>query len=259
MEPLYFDELEREKFGIYHSPNSAAMNEKAVLICYPLMQEHIRTYKACQELAEQLSDAGFHVLRFDYTGTGDSRGDLIDCNIDIWLNDIKAAAKELRDLSGIDSISVLGIRMGATLAATSGLGKINQLLMWDPIIDGKRYLSGLKSIHRQMMDNRDHFPKERRDIVTEGMQELVGFCMTNCLYSQIGNIGTSFDSASLDTKISVISSHSNDTESLMQFSSSRQSVQLLQIDEPAGWNELEQFESMLMPFKTIKKIVGILT
>jgi alpha/beta superfamily hydrolase len=67
-------------------------------------------------LAKQLSDAGLHVLRFDYHGTGDSSGEVGAGQFDVWVNDVALAADELLEISGVDSLTVVGLRTGAQLA-----------------------------------------------------------------------------------------------------------------------------------------------
>ncbi|MFX6285199.1 hypothetical protein ABTF64_19930, partial [Acinetobacter baumannii] len=83
-----------------------------------------------------LSRAGFHVLRFDYHATGDSSGASGEADPVLWPDDVLLAAQVLKQASGDLPISLVGLRLGALLAARAvGLNSINQitfdqLILW---------------------------------------------------------------------------------------------------------------------------------
>ena len=89
----------------------------AVLLCNPFGEEAVRAHRAYRVLAQRLEAAGYATLRFDYAGTGDSGGDSDAFTPDDWIDDIAAAADELRRLAGVSRIVLAGLRLGATLAA----------------------------------------------------------------------------------------------------------------------------------------------
>ncbi len=76
----------------------------AVVLCYPIGQEYIRSHRAIYQLAVRLSQAGFHVLRFDYFGCGDSEGDFEEGSLAQWTSDIHSAIAEIQERSGLTSI-----------------------------------------------------------------------------------------------------------------------------------------------------------
>ena len=259
MEPLYFDQPANQKFGVYHPPRNSGGIEKAVLICSPLMQENIRAYRACQELATQLSYVGYHVLRFDYSGTGDSAGDITDQDLLAWREDINFASAELKEISGLDFISIIGIRMGATLAASCEIKQVDRLILWDPVVDGDDYLNNLKNIHRQILISREHFPFDRTDKTENGMRELVGFAMNDLLFSQIGSLKLSLSSTLTDTKTGIISSRQKRKGSLDDFVSLHDNVALYNINYSAEWNNILQIEKRLLSYEYIKKTIELLS
>ena len=71
----------------------------------------MRTHKAARQLAMMLAKAGYHLLRFDYSGTGDSAGAGEDVTIAQWLEDIATAADELKETSGVSRIPFVGLRL----------------------------------------------------------------------------------------------------------------------------------------------------
>src|SRR5262249_16835685 len=69
--------------------------------------------------------------------------------VDYWLRDIQAADQELREISGVTKVTVVGLRLGATLAAqaiATGALKARIAVFWDPVVDGHSYLAGLKAM-----------------------------------------------------------------------------------------------------------------
>jgi pimeloyl-ACP methyl ester carboxylesterase len=99
-----------------------------------------------RKLASTLAHDGFHVLRFDYYGTGDSSGGPRDGSLSEWCQNIVTAAADLKECSGVTKVSLLGLRLGATLAALTPMDVTN-LVLWDPVVDGRKYLDELRSIH----------------------------------------------------------------------------------------------------------------
>jgi len=100
-----------------------------------------------RQLGHLLGDAGLHVLRFDYFGTGDSAGDLHEATPALWMANITSAVEELIDLSGASRISLVGVRLGATLAAAVACelrDTVDGLVMWDPIVSGSAYVTDLR-------------------------------------------------------------------------------------------------------------------
>ena len=72
-------------------------------------------------ICRQMAQAGFAVLRFDLSGTGDSDGRLADLGWPHWLADSQAALQALRDASSDQDPDVplwlWGVRGGAMLSA----------------------------------------------------------------------------------------------------------------------------------------------
>lgn len=65
---------------------------------------------------ESLSRERIHCLRFDYRATGDSAGDSREALISENPRDIAAAIDELKAISGVDAVHLIGIRLGALFA-----------------------------------------------------------------------------------------------------------------------------------------------
>jgi alpha-beta hydrolase superfamily lysophospholipase len=98
-----------------------------------------RTYR---QLAERLSRAGIVALRFDYDGTGDSAGAQDDPGrVGAWVASVGHAIDTVRR-AGAPRVVVVGMRMGATVAAgwLADHGGADGLVLWDPCASGRTYL-----------------------------------------------------------------------------------------------------------------------
>ena len=145
---LYFASGERKIFGWYHSSTRAEKKNCIAVICHPLGYEYTHSHRPVRHLADQLADSGIPTLRFDYDATGDSPGDdLAPGRVACWLQDIRAAVVAARGLSGCDSVCLLGIRMGAALAARVACeGVADHLVLWNPCINGRHYMREMKAL-----------------------------------------------------------------------------------------------------------------
>jgi alpha-beta hydrolase superfamily lysophospholipase len=139
--PMWFGPHERPLLGWFNTPAAGTARAGAV-ICPPFGRDYMHAHYALRLLAEGLAEQGICVVRFDYDGTGDSVGDDRDpSRVTAWLASVKAAIDRLRD-SGVRSVFLIGMRLGATLAGVvaEGDGDIAGLVLWDPVVSGRAYL-----------------------------------------------------------------------------------------------------------------------
>lgn len=146
MNPFFFGTSGSQLFGAYDAPSANARS--GAVLCYPLAWEYMRAHGTFRHLARQLAAAGHHVLRFDYSGTGDSAGDCEDvASAELWIADIHAAIEELRDVAQVRQVALIGLRFGAVLAALAARGRhdVSRLVLWEPVTDGATYLASLEA------------------------------------------------------------------------------------------------------------------
>ena len=171
MRPLYFGDSRHPLFGAYHDPQGERVREVGVLICNPGPQEYMSSHWALRKQALTLAREGFHVLRFDYYGCGDSAGQTREGTLERWRQDIAAALEELKDLAGVRRVCVVGFRLGAALAAQATI-KVKDLVLWEPVVDGRAYLDELRDMHARVFAHCLHPP----EIGPPGnVHELMGF------------------------------------------------------------------------------------
>ena len=153
-EPFYFGTPERPMFGFYHPPAGSRVRATGVLLCNPLGDDLIRAHRPYRHLAEELSAAGFPVLRFDFDGTGDSAGDERDPNrVATWRADIGRAAAELRARSDVERLALVGLRLGGTFAAVGAadLGGVDTLVLWGAYDSGGAFVSEATKAHKMLV------------------------------------------------------------------------------------------------------------
>jgi len=179
--PNFFSE-DKSLFGFYYSSKIKELSgvkrikqqksKGAVLLCSPILMENINANWAFRRLATQLSLAGYDVLRFDYFGTGDSLGYDSDACVERWENDILEASKYLQSISKQETISIVGLRFGASLAAQANVKFIDKLVLWEPIIDGNEYVDELFNKYLKTLGELNYI---RKTEAKARKGELIGF------------------------------------------------------------------------------------
>jgi len=164
-QPTWFGPETAPLYGVVHVPTGRRARG-GIVICPPLGKEHVDTYRGLKLLAQELCARGFMVLRFDYRATGDSAGELgADSALIDYQDSIRTAVRYLRS-AGVTQIGVVGLRMGAMLAATVGsdLDGLAALVLWDPVLDGRRYLREQRTLYK-MTVGADRIDVERESIL----------------------------------------------------------------------------------------------
>jgi pimeloyl-ACP methyl ester carboxylesterase len=130
----------------------------AYVMSHPFGEEKLWSHRVFVVFARALASRGIPVLRFDYTGAGDSSGDTAQASVGTYLDDLGAAVRVLAEkVPTATRIGVVGLRFGATLAAqfvereraSGASSKVLEapLVLWDPILDGDGYIQELLRIN----------------------------------------------------------------------------------------------------------------
>jgi len=101
-------------------------------------------------LAKKLQSLGFPVMRFDYSGTGDSSGSIQ--TLARWREETLVVVDAFKRRTGVQRVSLVGTRLGGTIAiqASYEVG-FKRLLLWDPVTSGPDYLQAFEKAHHRLL------------------------------------------------------------------------------------------------------------
>lgn len=261
MIPFRFGPPSRQLHGVHHPAAPGRSPAPAVLMCNPFGQEAVRTHRMYRVLADRLARGGVHVLRFDYHGTGDSSGDDTDGNLDIWQEDILLAHQELQRRAAGASVSWLGARLGASLAALACMkapAAPARLLLWEPIADGRAYLDKLAAQHRTAL--RQSFGLVPKAFQRPPVNEALGFGMSDALVDGLRALKPSALDALRCADIVVIAP-GRDAAAAQLASRCRShgsNVQLQAFDHAFDWASEEALNTALVPQEAVKLLATLI-
>ena len=147
MNPYFFGSSRSPLYGVHHPPRSASGSGGGVVLCNAFGQEYMRSHRAFRQLANLLARRGLHVLRFDYSATGDSAGASETADLGQWREDAGLAIDELRDAANLSRVALVGLRLGAAIAAQVAAARedVEALVLWDPVVHGGTYLEEISA------------------------------------------------------------------------------------------------------------------
>ena len=191
--PFFFSHHGHRLFGVFHEP--VAPLRSAFVFCHPFGEEKLWTHRAFVTFARELAQRGHAVLRFDYMGNGDSAGEFWASSLTSMRADVRRAIDQVREMTGCERANLLGLRMGASVAALVAAESpdVDRLLLWAPIVDGGRYMQELLRVNLTTQMAVFKEIREDRDALVEAMRRgktvnVDGYELGFFLYSEISNM-----------------------------------------------------------------------
>lgn len=245
MDLFHFGDSPRKLYGVFMTPTAGARGSTAVLLCYPFGQEYMRAHRAFRQLATLINRCGLPAMRFDYYGTGDSFGEGEDASFDLWVANTRAAIEEIQTLAGVDRVHLVGLRLGAAVAAYAAEGRsdVESLVLWDPVVRGPGFVeevreSGATQIHETWWIN--GFP------LSAGFRESLAKVDIRGL--QIPD----------DTRVLQVLSH--ESEMFEQLDVALRGhpggAERDLVPTPGDWNYVDEVGGLLLPHALVKAIAG---
>ncbi len=119
--PVTFENNGQQLVGILHVPDEPHRGEKipAIIMFHGFTGNRTEAHRLFAQVARNLCNAGFVVLRFDFRGSGDSQGEFEDMTVPGEVSDAEKSLDFIRDQSWVDEkrIGVIGLSLGGRVAA----------------------------------------------------------------------------------------------------------------------------------------------
>jgi alpha/beta superfamily hydrolase len=155
-EPFFFEtQVGGRLFGVWRAPSSQP--RVVWVICPPFAEEEKSAHRTLVELCEALRGHGDVSLFFGYRGTADSSGDFAQATLAAWRDDIRAACAEAQRRAPKVPLGLIGLRIGASLAAqlANEVGA-SRLVLIEPLLNGRSYVGAMsqrKKLRAMMTQN----------------------------------------------------------------------------------------------------------
>lgn len=251
VQPFFFNG--NRLYGCYQAALGRAQ-DAVVVLCNAFGDESLRAHRAYRQLAIRLNRVGFPVMRFDYYGTGDSLGEDADGTLTQWRLDAQAAVDEAKRRAGASKVVLVGLRLGASLAAqvASQRQDIIKLALWEPIVDGAAYLTELQEAHAHKL----FYLASGAAAKSEQPSELLGFAITPTLLDEL----RTFNLLSLTRKPAdaIQVTERLESEPTKQLRAHLETlgarVAYQSVDDPVIW--AEDPDKALVPHNVLQAIVG---
>jgi uncharacterized protein len=257
---LYFGASGRQLFGAYHLPRASVPVRGAALLCPPWGQEYLVSHRIFRRLAVRLSESGYHVLRFDYYGTGDAAGERDEGDLDSWLEDAGTAAEELRDMSGFSTIASFGVRLGAAVAwrLATTRADVHTTVLWDPVVYGHAYMKELYQAQKEV--DRLLVTPIRRQQAADGSLDMLGFPLTRGLRASIEAITPKLYSAPTRAQVKLFYSDTSPQQAELQnaLHAAGTPFHAETVRGQTPWREDEAVGARGMPVLVLERMVEIL-
>ena len=265
--PIHFGPPGRELLGLYQAPSGGQDRRACCVLCNPFGQEEVRAHRVFRILADRLSRAGLHVLRFDYLGTGDSAGADEDGNLAVWTEDVVRASDEIVRRSSSSQVAWFGLRLGASLAALASKSAARpprRLVLWDPVTDGSAYLAELAEAHvnarKEAFGPRwEAEGRVRAQATEEARNEALGYPLTPGLKAQLGALApASFRGARAERVTLVVARDDASIAVADQLAGGGSDVRTRTISTSIDWLMNDMLNDSLIPPDDLRSLVAAL-
>jgi len=244
-EPVRFICAGRELAGMLHIP-AGRTREPGVVLCNAFGDERKSSCLAMTRVARALAEGGWPAVRFDYRGCGESPGEFVDATLSSRLQDVRAAVELIQNRAGVQSVCLLGLRLGGTIAArvAADLHSCSTLALIEPVRDGCAYFDGLlrRRLVRRMLTT-GHGAVEGGD--TAELVDLDGYAMRPDTLEQMRSLairpgGVTFSGRVLLVQVSHSGKLTRDTTAVREaFEAAGASVEVRALVLPPFWSRID--------------------
>ena len=150
IKPIIFKNQGQQLVGFLHVPDELRKGRKApgIVMFHGFTGNKTESHRLFVQVARNLCDSGFVVLRFDFRGSGDSDGEFEDMTVPGEVNDAEKALTFLMRQKEVDAerVGVIGLSMGGRVATilSSKDRRIRFVVLYSPALGPLRESFKLK-------------------------------------------------------------------------------------------------------------------
>ena len=247
---FFFRGRRHSLFGVFHQPPTASKRSPFVF-CQPFGEEKLWAHRVYVSFARTLAAAGYPVLRFDFMGNGDSGGKFPESSFETAKEDVLAAIDEVLRRTGAPAVSLLGLRLGGTVASlvAEKLSNLDRLVLWAPVVDGARFmqevlrinLSTQIIIYKEVRRDREQLVEAMRNGQTVNVD---GYEMALPMYEQVSMIKLAADRKTCASPCLIVQidrQPSKPAAEYEQLAEGYPAGRLLLVQEEPFWKEIARF------------------
>jgi len=201
-EVLVFEHGDSRLFGLLHLPLVVpqGLRRAGLVLCPPFAVEQVGSSLLQVEAARTLAANGLPVLRFHYGGTGDSEGDFEEVTLSGHVADTLRAIDLLCEREGLQQVGLLGIRLGATVAALAAEAdpRVKALILWEPAVRPRAYFREFlrAKIFSELMNHQQPSASVNQmldEMRMAGQVEALGYPLHRRLFDDAASVDLSTD------------------------------------------------------------------
>ncbi|MEL6548197.1 MAG: hypothetical protein AAFQ82_26455, partial [Myxococcota bacterium] len=159
------------------------------------------------------------------------------------------ACEEIASVAGTRTVSAVGLRGGAALAASTDV-RLHRLVLWDPVFSGQTHLESWVTMHREMMLT--ELGQEWTAPPMESVNELLGFPLAPGLREQLLTLELPRDLAGRCRRGNIVHGANAPVHGL-----DSEKFRLEAVDFDASWDRYGALHRFLLPTPAIKTIVRL--
>jgi pimeloyl-ACP methyl ester carboxylesterase len=254
-EPFYFQSNEKEIFALLGTPGGSMDLREGVILCAPAPFELKKFHWTMRQIALSLQSSGYHTLRFDYFGSGDSEGESRAFNLEDSRANIQDAVRYLKNSGHVRRITLVGVRLGCPLAlAACEVERVKRIVLIDPVYNGQAYLTEIQTMHQNLVA----FHKIKIPTLAEGdpKTQRLGFPYDVTLAWQTQQIGSSHSYTKTKGVTLISTKNSPNPNPLIASLINRgEDVKLIELEENLRWGQSEALFIQDFPNKLIRTVV----
>lgn len=133
--------------GTLHIPENNGLKRPGIVLCHGFGGNKIGLHRIFVKAARCFCAAGYYVLRFDFSGCGESEGEHRDITIDTQVKETLSAVRYLKNIPMVsqENVFLVGLSMGGAVAALAAphVNHLKGLVMWAPVAKMYEDIHGL--------------------------------------------------------------------------------------------------------------------